>query len=312
MATVLVQTGNWDSASLRTIHSPLWIYWDLHSNLEPIYCIHPLNGLINALFLLKRSTRSVCGEQAVPAGLNCDWNTWRTVFRMPSLDRWNRLYPRLHISLHCARSVSISSTKPSPEISNRPCGSQHLPLFAQTASAPTNRECVSAAVRCAQAGERWQVPRGTGQTNMDLRKTLISLLWILLLNHLEDCHTEEGMWKHMVFFFLPLIGCSQTGSRSWQRRSTDRMSAADSLVFALVLSWNQVHALQLIKALIQVKFIYFVLPNCTFKTPKIFEWKWRESFGGNVTSMRLSARYIQRISSEWPQTCEQTRVSIVT
>lgn len=33
---------------------------------------------------------------------------------------------------------------------------------------------------------------------MDLRKTLISVLWILLLKLEEDCNAEEGMWMFVL------------------------------------------------------------------------------------------------------------------
>lgn len=36
-------------------------------------------------------------------------------------------------------------------------------------------------------------PAELDRQNMDLRKTLVSVLWILMLNIEEDCHAEEGM-----------------------------------------------------------------------------------------------------------------------
>lgn len=98
----------------------------------------------------------------------------------------------------------------------------------------SNTECVSAAVRCAQAGERWEEPRGTGQRNMDPRKTLLPLLWILLLKLEEDCCAEEGMWEAPCAF-----GCSVSWNCASQRCSCSTVSLAH-----LRLSWGrkQVHA----------------------------------------------------------------------
>lgn len=84
----------------------------------------------------------------------------------------------------------------------------------------SNPECVSAAVRCAQAGERWQEPRGTGQTNMDLRKTLISVLWILFVNLVEDSHSEEGRWKRA--FYGSLVSKLVSAADSDYRRTDVR------------------------------------------------------------------------------------------
>lgn len=85
---------------------------------------------------------------------------------------------------------------PPPEVWNKPCACHIRALFAQTASfAPSSsgvRLCCGA-LRAGQTGQRWQEPRGTGQTNMDLRKTMMTVLWILLLNPVEDSHAEEGV-----------------------------------------------------------------------------------------------------------------------
>lgn len=169
----------------------------------------------------------------------------RRDFRLQLRDRSTLPYPRLHIPLHCVRPVSISSVKPSPEISNRPRGSRFPALIAQTASAPIRTPSASL-LRCVarRLGERWQVPRGTGQTNMDLRKTLISVLWILLLKLEEDCHAEEGMWKRVYvwgFFFLGGLVFTQTALRSGQRWSTG-VRGGDSLAFAPV-RWGEAGAL---------------------------------------------------------------------
>lgn len=40
---------------------------------------------------------------------------------------------------------------------------------------------------------------------MDLRKTLISVLWILLLNEVKDYNAEEGMWKKINGSVVPKL-----------------------------------------------------------------------------------------------------------
>lgn len=62
-------------------------------------------------------------------------NTWREDSRLQFLDRSTLQYPLLRVPLHCARSMSISPSEPSPEISNRPRGSPDPALLAQTAFA---------------------------------------------------------------------------------------------------------------------------------------------------------------------------------
>lgn len=52
-------------------------------------------------------------------------------------------------------------------------------------------------------------PRAAGHANMDLRRVLGSVLWILLLNIEGDCHAEEGMCSFKrrtnLFIFLCLV-----------------------------------------------------------------------------------------------------------
>lgn len=68
---------------------------------------------------------------------------------------------------------------------------------------------------------------------MDLRKTLISVLWILLLKQVEDCQAEEGMWKYefLSFFFFHGWDVAAAGGGG---RQTD-VRGGDSLASALVL-----------------------------------------------------------------------------
>lgn len=79
---------------------------------------------------------------------------------------------------------------------------------------------------------------------MDLRKTLISVLWILLVNLEEDCHAEEGMWGrvcvcvgfNLFLFFLARL-CP-----NWSRQRAalihGQMSAAE-IVWHLRLSCEE-------------------------------------------------------------------------
>ena len=133
--------------------------------------------------------------------------------------------PRLHIPPHCVLLMSITVMEPSPEIWNRACGSPAPALFAQTASAPLWHWVRLCGCACAQAGEKWPEPRGPGQTNMELPKTLISVLWILFLNTVKDCHGEEGTWK-------PTL--CQTGVHG----SGARVRAGESLAAAPVRGWD--------------------------------------------------------------------------
>ena len=80
---------------------------------------------------------------------------------------------------------------------------------------------------------------------MDLRKTLISVLWILLLNLDEDCHAEEGMWKKkrvsVCGCFLGLIGPKPASAAE---RSTDRCPFRGQFGICTCPEWRQVHSVQ--------------------------------------------------------------------
>ena len=74
---------------------------------------------------------------------------------------------------------------------------------------------------------------------MDLRKTLVSVLWILLLNIEEECLAEEGMWKKKCGVFVVVLPKSETVAAAAVAAQIDRQMSADSLAFVL---WGEAGA----------------------------------------------------------------------
>ena len=70
----------------------------------------------------------------------------------------------------------------------------------------TSPDCLPSKWCVASGRERWPELRDAGQSNMELFKTLISVLWMLLLNGNKGCYAEEGMWKPIICFLFSPTG----------------------------------------------------------------------------------------------------------